>query len=88
MSTLRYPVLGLALLLAGCGHGNGQHEHAAVSTAATATPPAHAMTTSGLAPASLLAHSQIPIPRVQWATACSMVSQAGLGCFAAITTLM
>jgi thiosulfate dehydrogenase len=63
MSTLRYPVLGLALLLAGCGHGNGQHEHAAVSTAATATPPAHAMTTVAKAsPAAFVPPADNAIP--------------------------
>lgn len=46
MSTLRYPVLGLALLLAGCGHGSGQHEHdgAPVAAATLPAPAAHAGT--------------------------------------------
>ena len=49
--------------------------------------PAEAMTTSGSPPSSLLAKSQIPIPRVQWRIASSIVSQLGLGCLPATMTL-
>ena len=39
--------------------------------------PAHAITTSGSSPASLLAQSQMPIPRVQWRIASSIDSHVG-----------
>jgi hypothetical protein len=48
--------------------------------------PAQAITTSG-SPASLLAHSQIPTPRVQCKIASSMDSQLGVSFFAATMTL-
>ena len=61
------------------------------STAASAsrvgTSPALAMTTSGSPPWSLLAQSQIPMPRVQWRIAWSIDSQLGLGCLPATITL-
>ena len=41
----------------------------------------------GAVPESLLAHSQIPAPRVQCSTAASMSSQSGLGCLPATITL-
>ncbi len=46
-----------------------------------------AMTTSGSPPWSLLAQSQMPMPRVQCAMAWSMDSQLGLGCLPATITL-
>ena len=45
------------------------------------------MTTSGSPPWSLLAQSQIPMPRVQWRIAWSIDSQLGLGCLPATITL-
>lgn len=66
MSTLRYPVLGLALLLAGCGHGDGnghgQHEHAPVSPATAATSPAPAGTVARAAPAAFVPPADDAIP--------------------------
>ena len=47
---------------------------------------AQASTTSGSAPASVEAHSQMPMPRVQWATASSIVSHWGEGCLPATIT--
>ena len=40
----------------------------------------------GIAPLSLLAHSQMPMPAVQCSIACSMPSHTGAGCFPATTT--
>ena len=45
-----------------------------------------AITTSGSSPASLEAHSQMPMPWVQCLTACSMVSHWGRGCLLATMT--
>ena len=45
-----------------------------------------AMTTSGSPPSSLLAQSQMPMPRVQWRIASSIDSQFGLGCLPATIT--
>ena len=44
--------------------------------------PQHAITTSGSASWSLLAHSQMPIPSVQCTTASSIVSHCGSGVLA------
>jgi hypothetical protein len=44
-------------------------------------------TTSGSAPRSLLAQSQMPMPAVQCRMAWSMVSHWGAGCLPATTTL-
>ena len=41
------------------------------------TSPQQAMTTSGSAPLSLLAHSQMPLPSAQCLTAASIVSHCG-----------
>ena len=49
--------------------------------------PAQAITTSGSPPSSLLAKSQIPMPRVQWRIASSIDSQFGAGCLPATMTL-
>ena len=65
----------LRQLLAQDGHGVG-------------VSPQQAMTTSGSAPWSLLAHSQMLTPCVQWRTACSMVSHCGRGCLEATMTLI
>ena len=59
----------------------------AASTSIVGTSPAQASTTSGSSPSlSLLAHSQIPAPRVQCRTAASMSSQSWQGCLPATTT--
>jgi hypothetical protein len=49
--------------------------------------PQQAITTSGSAPRSLLAHSQIPIPAAQCLIAWSIVKNCGAGCLPATTTL-
>ncbi len=49
--------------------------------------PQQAITTSGSPPWSLLAQSQMPMPRVQWRMAWSIVSQFGAGCLPATMTL-
>ena len=60
----------------------------AASTSSVGTSPAQPSTTSGSAPSvSLLAHSQIPAPRVQCRIAASMSSQSGVGCLPATITL-
>ena len=48
--------------------------------------PQQAMTTSGSAPWSLLAHCQMPMPSVQCTTAASIVSHCGRACLPATTT--
>ncbi len=48
--------------------------------------PQQAITTSGSPGASLLAHSQIPAPRVQWMMAWSIGSQSCWGCLPATMT--
>ena len=58
----------------------------AASVSRVGMSPAQAMTTSGSPSSSLLANSQIPIPRVQWRTASSMDSQFSEGCFPATMT--
>ena len=59
----------------------------AASVSSVGTSPAQAITTSGSLPLSLLAKSQMPMPRVQCRTACSMDSQFGAGCLPATMTL-
>ena len=49
--------------------------------------PQQAITTSGSPGESLLAHSQIPAPRVQWMIASFIGSQSGCGCLPATMTL-
>ena len=60
----------------------------AASVSSVGVSPQQAMTTSGSAPWSLLAHSQMLTPCVQWRTACSMVSHCGRGCLEATMTLI
>ena len=61
---------------------------AAASTSTVGTSPAQASTTSGSSPSRTVpAHSQVPMPRVQWATASSIDNQVGVGCLPATTTL-
>ena len=60
---------------------------AAASTSSVGTSPAAPSTTSGSSPStSVPAHSQMPRPRVQCATACSIVRNCGAGCLPATTT--
>ena len=61
---------------------------AAASVSRVGTSPQQASTASGSSPSSVLAHPQMPSPRVQWAMASSMVSHWGAGCLPATTTLM
>ena len=56
----------------------------AASVSSVGTSPQQAMTTSGAAPWSLLAHCQMPMPSVQCLTAASIVSHCGAGCLPAI----
>ena len=51
------------------------------------TSPAHAITTSGPTPLSLLAHSHIPMPAVQCFIAASIVRYCNSGCLPATMTL-
>src|SRR5215831_12253215 len=60
----------------------------AASVSSVGTSPAHAITTSGSDPRSLLAHAQMPIPAAQCLIASSMESHCGCGCFPATITLM
>ena len=46
---------------------------AAATVSSVGMSPAHASTTSGSSSPSFEAHSQMPIPRVQWAIASSIV---------------
>ena len=59
----------------------------AASVSSVGTSPQQAMTTSGAASWSLLAHGQMPMPAVQCLTAASIVSHCGAGCLPATTTL-
>ena len=59
----------------------------AASVSSVGTSPQQAMTASGAASWSLLAHCQMPMPSVQCLTAASMVNHCGAGCLPAITTL-
>ena len=61
---------------------------AAASTSSVGTSPAQPSTTSGFSPGtSVPAQSQMPRPRVQCATAWSIVRKFGAGCLPATTTL-
>ncbi|ODT04526.1 MAG: hypothetical protein ABS52_04550 [Gemmatimonadetes bacterium SCN 70-22] len=57
-----------------------------VTAASVGTSPAQTMTASGSVPRSLLAHSQIFTPAVQWFTAASMSRNWSDGCFPATIT--
>src|SRR5262249_4164386 len=59
----------------------------AARVSSVGTSPQQASTTSGSPPLSLLAHSQMPRPRVQCLMAWSMVSHCGAGCLPATTRL-
>ena len=59
----------------------------AASVSSVGTSPAHAITTSGSPPSSLLAQSQMPMPRSQCRIAASMSSHCGAGCLPATITL-
>ena len=58
----------------------------AASTSRVGVSPQQAITTSGSAPWSLLAHGQMPMPSVQCTTAASMVSHCGMARLPATTT--
>src|SRR5678815_5938028 len=53
----------------------------AANVSIVGTSPQQAITTSGSLFLSLLAHSQIPIPAVQWVIASSISSHCGADCF-------